>query len=96
MNIINHVRRGPGPNPGAVTAGLVARRVGWGRWSFSGLPAHMAGYVRREPDALDLAVIRMAGMAPTAVELAAVAARTVARLDDRRSWRINAASRWAA
>ena len=43
----------PAPDPVAVRQGLTVRRIGWGRYQYSGLPAGMRGRPRRRYDPTD-------------------------------------------
>jgi len=43
----------PAPDSSAVRQGLQVRRIGWGRYQYSGLPTHMRGRQRRCYDPTD-------------------------------------------
>jgi len=43
----------PAPDPSAVRQGLTVRRLGWGRYQYSGLPTVMRGRQRRRYDPTD-------------------------------------------
>jgi len=57
MNILARLAQAliaePAPDPVALRQGLTARRIGWGRYQYFGLPAHMAGRQRRRYDPTD-------------------------------------------
>jgi hypothetical protein len=52
MNLLHRIAHtlDPGPDPTAVAHGLTVHRVGWGRYTYSGLPAHLRGRPRRAYD----------------------------------------------
>ena len=58
MNVLHRIAdlvgvHEPGPDPTAVAHGLTVRRVGWGRYQYTGLPAHLRGRRRRTFDPND-------------------------------------------
>lgn len=71
MSIFSIIMRAFGPNPHAAASGLTSRRTGFGRYEYSGTPADIRSTSRPAPDRVDLAVMRAAGMEPTAAEIVA-------------------------